>query len=85
MDLLVYILCALTSLGCAVALSRQYGSAKVPLLLWSAVAFSILVVTNLLLIVDFILLPDVDLGILRNLTTLTAVVLLLYGCIKTNT
>jgi len=51
------------------------------LLLWSALCFCLLAVNNLLVFVDIIVLPEVNLTVLRSLTSVTAVSLLLYGFI----
>ncbi len=82
----VYILCALTSLGCTVLLINRYRKSRVNLLFWSAVAFLLLTVTNILLVIDLVLLPTtVDLSVYRNFATMVAVSVLLYGLIRNNT
>jgi Family of unknown function (DUF5985) len=50
-------------------------------LLWSAICFCLLAVNNLLVFVDIIMLPEVNLPALRALTSLAAVSVLLYGFI----
>ena len=86
MSYAVYILCALTSLGCTVLLIGRYRKSRVDLLFWSAVAFLLLTVTNVLLFVDLVLLgKSVDLSIFRNGVTLIAISVLLYGLIRNNT
>jgi hypothetical protein len=77
----VYILCALTSFGCAVLLLRGWRAARSSLLLWSALCFAGLAINNVLLLVDLIVLPDVDLRTARNLTALASIGLLLHGLI----
>ena len=82
----VYILCALTSFGCTVLLIGRYRKTRVDLLFWSAIAFLLLTITNILLFIDLGLLgQSVDLGVLRNVATFIAVNVLLYGLIKNNT
>jgi hypothetical protein len=81
----VYILCALTSFACMVLLLRAYRRTRLPLLLWSGIAFLAFATTNTLLFVDLVLVPQYDLSIWRNALTLCGVVLLLYGLIRTNT
>jgi hypothetical protein len=79
---LVYILCALTCWTCAILLMRAYRAQLSHLLLWSALAFVVFGVSNILLCVDFIILPaTVDLRPLRNAVTLLGVILLLRGLI----
>ena len=77
----VYILSALTSLVCAVLLLRGYAGSKVRLLLWGGVCFLCLAGHNAFLFVDYILLPDVELTVPRELTALLGISLLLYGLI----
>lgn len=61
----VYVLCMLTSLFCAVLLLRSYRAQRSPLLLWSTVCFAGLAAGNALLVVDLIVLPSIDLRLLR--------------------
>lgn len=82
---IVYILCALTSLGCTVLFIARYRKARVALLFWSALAFLAFTVTNVLLFVDLVVLPDVDLALWRNGFTFAGVLVLLYGLIQDNT
>ncbi len=77
----VYILCALTSLACAVLLLRAYRQSKVRLLLWSGLCFIGLALNNGLLFLDKKVFPDVDLFLLRSLPALAGLMLLLYGLI----
>jgi hypothetical protein len=82
----VYLLCALTSFGCTVLLVGRYRKTRVDLLFWSAIAFLLLTVTNILLFIDHgVLGPDVDLSLLRNGATFIGVNALLYGLIRNNT
>jgi hydrogenase/urease accessory protein HupE len=78
---IVYILCALTSLMCAVLLGRGYRRSGARLLLWSALCFVGLTINNVLLFIDKFALPNVDLLLLRNATALVALLPLLYGLI----
>ncbi|WP_342378453.1 DUF5985 family protein [Myxococcus stipitatus] len=78
----VYILCALTSVACAVLLLRAWKRTQSRLLLWSGLCFVGLAVSNVLLFVDLGLLPPtIDLYMPRQLSTLAAVSVLLYGLI----
>lgn len=86
MGYVVYTLCAVTSLGCMLLLIGRYRKSRVDLLFWSAVAFLLLTVTNILLFVDLVLLgPNSDLGLYRNAATLLGVIVLLYGLIRNST
>jgi hypothetical protein len=77
----VYILCALTSAACAVLLMRAWGRNRLKLLLYSGLCFGWLALNNLLLFVDLVLVPDMDLSLLRTLTSLAGAGTLLYGLI----
>ena len=78
----VYILCAATSIACAVLLWRGYSRTRARLLLWSALCFVGLALNNVLLFVDLILLPEVDLKVWRTLAALLGLGVMLYGLIK---
>jgi uncharacterized SAM-binding protein YcdF (DUF218 family) len=77
----VYILGTLTSLCCALLLLRAYGRVRKRLLLWSGLCFVGLSISNFLILVDLVLLPDVNLYRLRLVTATAAMILLLYGLI----
>ncbi len=77
----VYVLCALTSLACAVLLFRSYRAERLRLVLWTALGFAGLAVNNALLVIDERVLPDVDLALLRDLSGFLAVSVLLLGLI----
>jgi len=77
----VYLLCAVTSLACAVLLLRGYVRSRVRLLLWSSLCFVGLALNNVLLVLDLIVLPESDLSLLRNLPALVGLALLVFGLI----
>jgi hypothetical protein len=78
----VYLLCLITSAACGWLLVRSYLRTRTALLLWTAICFVLLAVTNLLVVVDLVLLPDdIDLRLARYATSLVAVGTLLYGFI----
>ncbi len=77
----VYILCALTSLACAVLLLRGYGRRGVRLLLWSGLGFVGFAVGNVMLVMDLVVLPERDLAIFRSLPVLMGLAVLLYGLV----
>ena len=78
----VYLLCALTSILCAVLLARSYRRQKSRLLMWSTLCFAGLAINNILLFVDLVLTAqDVDLSYLRSGTALVSVMLLLIGLV----
>ena len=79
----VYILCALTSIACAVMLLRGYFNSKARFLLWSSLCFIGLTINNLLLVIDRVIYPGDDLmhPVVRTVVALVALSLLLYGLI----
>lgn len=77
----VFLLCALTSMVCAVLLLRGYVRSRSRLLLWSGLCFVGLAFNNALLVVDRILLPDLDLSVWRQVPAVVGVALLLYGLV----
>jgi hypothetical protein len=78
-EAIIYLLCVGTSLLCAYLLARAYRNGRVRLLIWSALCFALLAVNNLILAVDIMLLPTIDLTVLRLATSLAAVAVLLFG------
>jgi hypothetical protein len=77
----VYSLCLLSSAICAWLLIRSYFRTRTRLLLWSAVCFVLLAINNLMVVVDLELLPSVDLSLLRQLCSVAAVSILIFGFI----
>ena len=77
----VNIVGALTCLACAVLLLRGYASVNQKLLLWSGVCFVLLGIGNLMIFVDLVLLPQIDLYPLRLGVDAAGMLLLLYGLI----
>lgn len=77
----VYALCALTSVACAVLLFRAYWQHRARLLLWSGLCFVGLALNNVLLFVDLILVPTVDLSFYRDITAVSGIMVLLFGLI----
>jgi len=81
MHALIYAICALSALSCAVLLLNRYVRTRFRLLLWSGLCFAGLTLNNALVMVDRIVLPQVDLSTIRLSTTLIALLLLVYGLI----
>lgn len=82
---LVYILCGLTSTACALLLFRQHRRTGGGLLFWSTWCFVCLAITNVLLFLDLVILPQLDLSLLRTSLTLAGMLMLLYGMIREST
>lgn len=78
----VYLLCALTSLACAGLLLRSYFGSRMMLILWTSLCFIGLAAANILLVIDLAIVPaSIDLRIPRNVATLVALGVLLYGMV----
>ena len=77
----VHILCALTSMACAALLIRGYRGTRVRLLLWSGLCFVGLALNNVMLVVDEMVYPDIDLSIPRALPALAGLMALIYGLV----
>jgi hypothetical protein len=77
----VYVLCGLTSFGCAFLLFRGYMRRPSQLLLWSSVCFVGLCLNNILLYVDLALGPNYDLNPIRLVLALASSALLVFGLI----
>lgn len=75
----VYLLCFLASTICAVMLGRNFARTRTSLLFWSAACFWLLAANNLVLVLDLVALPQVDLAIPRVVLSLAAVSTLLFG------
>jgi hypothetical protein len=78
----VYLLCAATSIVCGVLLLRGYHLSKTQLLFWASLCFLGLAINNVILFVDLIILPGVDLFWWRTLPAIGGMVILLYGLIS---
>ena len=81
----VFILCAVTSIICAVLLWRGWRSSGARLLLGSALCFVGLAINNVMLVVDELLVPDRDLHLTRDLSGFAAVAILLCGLLWDST
>jgi hypothetical protein len=81
MVVVIYSLCTLTCVACFGLLLRAWLASRARLLFWSALCFAGLSVNNLLLVVDKLLLPAVDLSVFRLVAALLAMLLLLFGLI----
>ena len=78
---LVYVLCALTSVLCAGLLLRSYVANRSRLLLWSTLCFVGLAANNVIVFVDMLVVPDIDLRYLRSGSALAALALLAFGLV----
>ena len=77
----VYVLCALTSAACAALLLRGYKRSGHRLLFWSGLCFVSLFLNNVFLVLDKLVYPGVDLGLVRTVFAVVGICTLLYGLI----
>lgn len=77
----VYMLCAATSIACAVLLLRAYGRTGARLLLWSGLCFAFLGANNVVLFLDLVVFRNVDLRLVRHATALVGMLLLVWGLV----
>lgn len=77
----VYVLCALASLLAAGLVLRAFLATRQRLLFWTAACFAGLAANNLILFIDKVVAPDVDLSLWRSLPALLGLLALLYGLI----
>lgn len=81
---LVFILCAITSISCAFLLIRAYMRAKLRLLLWCCLCFVGFAINNVLLFIDLVVFPEVDLSgiqVARGIIILGGIVSMVFGMI----
>lgn len=78
---LVYLLCSASSLACAFLLVRSYMQTRSRFLLQSSLCFIGLAISNVMLFVDMVLVPQVDLLVYRQLITFISVTVLAWGFI----
>ena len=78
---LVYAICALTALLCAVLLLRAYRQTRSRVLWWSGLCFCGLMISNVVLVLDKLVYVDIDLHPYRQWITLISLLMLLWGLI----
>lgn len=78
----VYLMCAITSVFCAILLYRTYRIRPSQLLLWSSICFAGLCLNNILLFVDLVLTgPTYDLSMVRLSLAFVSSAVLVFGLI----
>lgn len=77
----VYLLCAGTSIFCAVLLLRRYRAQRSQVLLLSTLCFLGLAVNSIVLFVDLAVFPAIDLRLLRTLAAFVSIFVFLMGLI----
>lgn len=78
---IIYILCAATALTCTILIWRSYRSTRHRLLFWCGLCFAGMFLSNLLLIVDRLIIPEADLSTVRLGVGLLTLLPLLYGLV----
>jgi hypothetical protein len=78
---LVFLLCALTAFACTWMLLRAWLRSRARLLLWSALCFAGLTANNVMLVLDRLVFPSIDLSGWRLGLALLAVLLLVTGLV----
>jgi hypothetical protein len=82
-NFILYALVMLTCIACMVLLFRGYARTGVRLLMWSALCFVGLSVSNVLLFFDLVLFPtELDLRLYRLGAALVGLAFLIYGFIS---
>lgn len=81
MSTIIYGLCALVALLCAWLLLAAWRRQNHRLLLWSGLCFAGFTVNNVLLVLDKVVFPDVDLSVWRTSVAAISIAVLLYGLI----
>ena len=76
---LIYGLCLVSSASCAALLGRAYLRAGTRLLLWTAISFAFFAVNNLILAIDMLALPQIDLWLWRQAAAAAGLGALIYG------
>lgn len=80
----LYILTCITTLLCATLLLRAFGKVRKRLLLWSGLCFVGLTISNIFVIADLLLFPNIDLYTYRLGSTAVSMAFILYGLIWEN-
>lgn len=78
---LVYVLCALASLGCALIVFRSYRAARSRMLLLVTLCFVGMAINSAILVVDLVVWPETDLRLARTLVAYVALLGFLFGLI----
>lgn len=79
---ITYLLCAATALWAAVLLLLRYRATPTRLLFWSAVAFCGLAIQNVLVAVDLLIVPHIDLLPIRAGVAAVAMLVFVGGIIS---
>ena len=78
---IVYLLCGLTSAGCAGLVIREYRRSRSRLLLWMSLSFVGLTMSNVLVFVDFVLIAGISFALPRAALAFLSTTLLACGLV----
>ena len=81
MTWIVYVLCAVIAFTCCALLLRGYRKSKARLLLWSGLCFAMFTLDNVILFIDKVIIPAIDLSPWRSSVPLIGIIFLLYGLV----
>lgn len=80
---IVYALCGLTSILCAILLLRGWRETRARLLFWASLCFICLAIDNVMVFIDFVVTPpSVDLFWWRTPPAIAGMLLLIYGLVR---
>jgi hypothetical protein len=77
----VYALCALAAIGCAILLGESFLRTRARLLFWALLCFIGLALNNVVLFIDKVVVPGVDLSNWRNVPALVGFIALAVGLV----
>jgi hypothetical protein len=78
---IIYFMCAGTSAACAALLLRGYANSRVGLLFWSGLCFVGLGLSNILLVIDLVFVPQSSFLVARDIITLISLAVLIFGLV----
>lgn len=81
LPILVYFLCAFTSIMCAWLLIRSYRLSRSRLLYWAGTSFFFMALNNIALFFDLAIVPQMNLALVRMVLGVLATGVLLFGMI----
>jgi len=81
MSSVIYGLCAAIALLCAILLLSAWRRQRHRLLLWSGLCFAGFTLNNVLLVLDKVVLPDIDLSLWRLAVSVISIAVLIYGLV----
>lgn len=81
MATVVYLLCGVTAIGCAILLFRSWLTSRARLLLWATICFVGLALNNIVLFLDKVVVTDTSLATLRTVPACVGLVVFALGLV----